>query len=42
MNIPAFVDSLSIMGRGLLAIFVVMIVIWLMIALIKTCFHSSK
>lgn len=36
MNVSAFISSLGIMVRGMLAIFAVMIVIWLMILLIKS------
>ena len=35
MNIPAFVESLGIMGRGLLGVFGVMAVLWLTVALLK-------
>lgn len=39
MNFMAFVSSLGIMVRGMLAIFAVMIVIWLMILLVKKVCH---
>ncbi len=39
MHFSAFLSSLRIMGQGLLAIFAVMICIWLMIVLIKHVFR---
>lgn len=39
MNIQALIESLSIMGRGLLGIFAVMAALWLMIALIRRAFR---
>lgn len=39
MNFKAFVDSLGIMGRGMLGIFVVMLVIWALVVLVRKVFH---
>jgi len=38
MNFAAFVDSLAIMGKGMLIIFGVMLIVWGAIALVRRLF----
>lgn len=37
MNVQAFLNTLSIMGRGMLGIFAVMLVIFLLILVLNAC-----
>ncbi len=37
MNVKAFLDTLPIMGRGMLGIFAVMLVIFLLILVLNAC-----